>query len=65
MNTVPCKYCDKETLCVDTGMCNLCYEVDKRVNKFAKTTAGRARLVNACELGLVSQRISEIPSADF
>lgn len=59
MDTVPCKYCDKETHCTGTRMCNLCYEVDRRIDQFARSTGGRERMLRACEDAVVRNRIAE------
>lgn len=45
--TVPCKFCGEPTGMTGPKMCNGCWEVDRRVDEFARTQAGKDRLVLA------------------
>lgn len=47
MRKVPCKYCDKDTFCIDTELCNNCWEVDRRIDAFVKAPKARQRLYMA------------------
>lgn len=44
VETVPCKMCDTPTTYLGTELCGSCWEVMRRVEKFAKSKAGRKHL---------------------
>jgi hypothetical protein len=46
-DTTLCRYCGKPTRMTETGLCDPCWEADRRVEQFAKTRAGRKRLRQA------------------
>jgi len=41
VETTPCKFCGDPTEAIVTKMCNWCYEVEGRIDRFLKTKAGR------------------------
>ncbi len=44
--TTPCQVCMLPTMMLGTGLCNSCYEVDRRIHHYSSTEAGRERMVS-------------------
>ena len=55
MHRVTCKFCGAKGW-KGTNMCDSCWEVDRRLEYFAKTPAGRARLLDAVDDALLGWR---------
>lgn len=57
-DAIKCKFCGTPTTNYGTKMCDRCWEVDSRIDRFALTEAGQKRLIAALpasvrkELGL-------------
>jgi hypothetical protein len=45
--TMPCMFCGQSTPYLGTKKCDNCWEVDGRIDDFAKTPAGQRRLLEA------------------